>query len=307
MNRKPYHSVAVLMGGSSSERDISMLSGQAVAGALREAGYDVHPVVVDAHDAFALPPGTEAVFIALHGAFGEDGGVQRILRDQGMPYTGSGPESSRTSFDKVLARKAFAAAGVRIPEGVVVHRANIATTRPPWIPVVVKPPCQGSSVGVSIVKDAAKFPAALAEAAKYGETILLEAFISGREWTVPIVGDQVLPIVEITPKIGEGWYDWTAKYQSGGTTVYTFPEDDPANAAIAREVREQAMAAFKAVGASGLGRVDFRISPEGTPYALELNAIPGCTASSILPKSAARAGIAFPALCARILESARCT
>lgn len=306
MNRR-FHTVAVLMGGSSSERDISMLSGTAVAGALREAGYRVFAVEVDAQDAFALPPEVEAVFIALHGTFGEDGGVQKVLRRLGVPYTGSDAASSRISFDKLLAREAFQAGGVRVPDGAVVRSDAIAGAAPPWLPVVVKPPCQGSSVGVSIVKDAAAFPAALAEAAKYGETILLEAYIPGREWTVPIVGEQVLPIVEITPKIGDGWYDWTAKYQSGGTTVYTFPEDDPANAAIAREVRAQAMAAFKAVGARGVGRIDFRISPEGVPYALELNSIPGCTANSILPKSAAKAGIAFPALCERILESAQCT
>ncbi|MGI5869705.1 MAG: D-alanine--D-alanine ligase [Kiritimatiellia bacterium] len=305
--QKKYNTVAVLMGGSSSERDISMQSGKAVVGALCEAGYEALPIVLDEHDAFTLPPGVEAVFIALHGTFGEDGGAQSALRRLGVPYTGSDAASSRISFDKLLARAAFEAAGVRVPKGAVVRGDAIDGVTPPWLPVVVKPPCQGSSVGISIVKDATAFPAALAEAAKYGEEILLEAYIPGREWTVPIVGEEVLPIVEITPQIDDGWYDWTAKYASGGTTRYTFPEDDPANAEIAREVREQAMAAFKAVNARGVGRVDFRVSPEGVPYALELNSIPGCTATSILPKSAAKAGISFPALCARILESAQCT
>lgn len=307
MNRK-FHHVAVLMGGSSSEREISLLSGQAVSKALSDAGYAVAEVIVDEHDAFTLPSNTEAVFIALHGTFGEDGGVQQVLSQLGIPYTGSSAASAACSFDKILAREAFKAAGVRIPEGTtcVVGEPDFAHVRPPFLPVVVKPPCQGSSVGISIVKSAEAFPKALEEAARYGQTLLLEEYIPGREWSVALVNGTTLPIMEITPHIGEGWYDWTAKYQSGGTTCYTFPEDDPANAALATEVRQLALQAYHAVHAQGTARVDLRISPAGVPYVLELNSIPGCTANSILPRAAAKAGTDFPTLCAQILEAAQC-
>ena len=345
--------VAVLMGGGSSESAISLKTGAAVLEGLREAGYDAAGVVAAQDDSFALPAGTEAVFIALHGAFGEDGGAQLALEKLGVPYTGSRPESARVSFDKILSRAAFEAAGVRVPRRIGtgdwglgtgnagngewgIGNGNIGAARgevetlpraagnfdttacrlvadmqfsvpspqsPVPFPLVVKPPRQGSSVGVSIVKRAEDFSAALAEAAKYDSEILVEEFIPGREWTVPILGRQVLPIVEITPK-GE-WYDDAAKYHSGGSTKYTFPEDDPANAAPAEEARRLALLAFDAVGAWSVGRVDFRVSPDGVPYVLELNSIPGCTASSLLPKSAAKAGISFPELCAAIMEDAR--
>ena len=295
------------MGGDSSERDISMLSGTTVAAGLERAGYEVSRVVVAGHDGVYLPAGTEAVFIALHGAFGEDGGVQSILEEMGVPYTGSGPESSRISFDKILARASFELAGVPVPAGVVVRKGNQADFSQIGIPLVVKPPKQGSSVGISIVKDEADILTALDEAFKYGDEALVEDFIPGREWTVPIVVGEVLPIIEVTPKLDGGWYSWKAKYKSGGTTVYTFPEDDPANVPAAALVRDLALRAFKAVDASGLGRIDFRISSEdGKPYALELNSIPGFTETSLLPKAAAKRGIAFEELCAMIMESAKC-
>lgn len=303
---KKFNNVAVLMGGGSSEREISKLSGAAVAKALEQAGYRVSPILVSETNTFTLPESTDGVFIALHGSFGEDGGVQSALEKMKIPYTGSDSESSRISFDKILARNAFEAAGVPVPAGYTLTGADKDIVTPPWMPFVVKPPCQGSSVGVSIVKDIVDFQPALEEARKYGEEILVEKYIPGREWTVPIVGTVVLPIVEITPKLDGGWYSWNAKYKSGGTTSYTFPEDDPANAGIAQKVRSLALAAFNAVGAYGVARVDFRIAPEGSPYVLELNSIPGCTESSILPKSAAKAGMTFPEMCMKIMESAKC-
>jgi len=303
---KKFNTVAVLMGGGSSEREISKLSGAAVAKALAQAGYQVTSILVSEDNTFTLPESTEGVYIALHGSFGEDGGAQKALEKMKIPYTGSDPESSRMSFDKVLARNAFEAAGVPVPEGYSLTVADPKVGQPPWLPCVVKPPCQGSSVGISIVRDFADFQPALDEARQYGDTVLVEKFIPGREWTVPVIGTEVFPIVEITPKLDGGWYSWNAKYKSGGTTSYTFPEDDPANAALAKRVRKIALEAFNAVGAYGVARVDFRISPEGEPYVLELNSIPGCTESSILPKSAAKAGLSFPEMCTRIMESAKC-
>ncbi len=294
------------MGGSSSERDISKLTGHAVAKGLEQAGYAVSSVLVSEDNSFTLPEGTEAVFVALHGTFGEDGGVQTVLEQMKIPYTGSRPESSNISFDKVLSREAFVSAGVPVPAGYVISPgAEIGDPGLP-LPVVVKPPRQGSSVGVTIVKTTEKFKSAVEEARHYDSVVLVETFIPGREWTVPVVGDTVMPIVEITPKLDGGWYSWNAKYKSGGTTAYSFPEDDESNAAIAAEVRQLTLKAFKAVTAWSVGRIDFRITPEGLPYVLELNSIPGCTENSILPKSAAKAGILFPELCSKIMEDAKC-
>lgn len=294
------------MGGSSSEHEISLLTGNAVAKGLEEAGYTVTPVIVSETDTFTLPEGTEAVFVALHGTFGEDGGVQTVLEQMKMPYTASRPESSKISFDKVLALEAFVAADVPVPDGYIIpHEGEIGHLQLP-LPVVVKPSCQGSSVGITIVNQISEFEPAVKEARKYDKVVIVEAFIPGREWTVSVLGVDALPIIEITPRMDGGWYSWNAKYKSGGTTGYTFPEDDEANAAVAAEVRRIALQAFKAVDAWSVGRVDFRVSPEGRPYVLELNSIPGCTENSILPKAAAKAGIPFPILCARIMEDARC-
>ncbi len=294
------------MGGSSSEHEISLLTGNAVAKGLEEAGYTVTPVIVSETDTFTLPEGTEAVFVALHGTFGEDGGIQTVLEQMKVPYTASRPESSKISFDKVLALEAFVAAGVPIPDGYIIpHEGEVGPLELP-LPVVVKPSCQGSSVGITIVNQISEFEPAVNEARKHDKVVIVEAFIPGREWTVSVLGTDALPIIEITPRMDGGWYSWNAKYKSGGTTGYTFPEDDETNAAVAAEVRCIALQAFKAVDAWSVGRVDFRVSPEGRPYVLELNSIPGCTENSILPKAAAKAGIPFPELCARIMEDAKC-
>lgn len=293
------------MGGGSSEREISLLSGAAVAAALSEAGYDVSKVEVSRENKFTLPEGTEAAFIMLHGAYGEDGGVQRDLRELGIPYTGSGEESSRKSFDKILTREVFEKAGVPVAPGVVLHKGDDVSRSPMPLPVVVKAPRQGSSVGVTIVREESDWDKGVEEAFRWGDTALVEKFIPGREWTVPVIGDgKVLPIVEVRPKVKAGWYDWEAKYSDDADTDYVYPEDDPANAELAAKIRELAAKAFKALDARGMGRVDFRITPEGGIFALENNNVPGCTAHSILPKSAARAGIPFPELCERLVEGA---
>lgn len=307
MSGRKFNRVAVLMGGASSEADISLLSGRAVLGALREAGYDAAPVELDrTTNAFALPAGTEAAFIAVHGAFGEDGGVQAALDATGVPYTGSGAEASRVSFDKFLSRAAFAAAGVPIPAGYALAAGEDEGDAPRLpLPVVVKPPRQGSSVGVSIVRRPEEWRPAVAEARRFDAEVLVEDYVPGREWSVAIVDDEALPPMEIRPK--SGWYDWRNKYDDDAGTAYLFPEDDPAeDRALLAEAKSVALAAYRAVGGRGVGRVDMRIAPDGKIFVLENNSIPGCTSHSILPKSAAKAGIPFPALCARILEDARC-
>ena len=295
---KKYDNVAVLMGGGSSEREISLKTGRAVTQGLREAGYNAAEVVADRGDVFTLPYGTEAVFIALHGTFGEDGGAQAALEKAGVPYTGSRAESARISFDKILSREAFAKVGIPIAGEWRPGDKNVR------FPVVVKPARQGSSVGITIAKNEAEYSKGLEEAAKFGGGILVEEFIRGREWTVPILGRRVLPIVEVSPKIDGGWYSYDAKHNSGGTTGYSYPEDDPANAAVAAQVRRLALAVFDAVGARSVARVDFMIAEDGSPFVLELNSIPGCSEASILPKAAAKAGIAFADLCAAVMEEA---
>ena len=299
--------VAVLMGGASSEAEISLLSGRAVLGALREAGVDAVPVELDrATNAFDLPAGVGAAFIAVHGAYGEDGGLQARLDALGVPYTGAGADASRVSFDKFLARAAFEAAGVPIPAGYALAAGEDEGDAPRLaLPVVVKPPRQGSSVGVSIVRTAEDWRPAVAESRRFDPEVLVEGYVPGREWSVAIVGEEALPPMEIRPK--SGWYDWRNKYDDDAGTAYLFPQDDPAeDPALLRRAKEVALAAYRAVGGRGVGRVDERVTPEGDIFVLENNSIPGCTSHSILPKSAAKAGISFPALCVRILEDARC-
>lgn len=309
MNKK-FHDIAVLMGGGSSEREISLLSGAAVAGALQEAGYCVTPVEVSRDNRFTLPKGTEAVFIMLHGAFGEDGGVQSVLDGMGIPYTGSGAMSSRNSFDKGLSRKVFAAAGVSIPEGYLLRKEEIAGGVPAAklpLPLVVKATCQGSSVGVYIVRTQEEWEHAAKDVFRYGDEAVVEAFIPGREWSVPVIEDGVvLPMMEMTPSAERGWYDWDAKYKDGAGTVYRFPGDNPADAEMVARAEALALKAYRALGARGMGRVDIRVNPQGELFVLENNSIPGCTSHSILPQAGRKAGISFPALCSRILETARC-
>ena len=288
---KRFKEVAVLMGGPSAEREISLRSGVAVARGLREAGYVVDEVdpregVLD------FAPDVEAVFLALHGAFGEDGEVQAKLHALNMPYTGSGAAASHRSFDKLLSKRVFAAAGIHTPEYEVL--ATAAPHRLP-LPVVVKPACQGSSIGLHCVQTETEWAAALVDTLRYGPA-LIERFIPGRELTVGLLGDEALPVVEV--RAPDGWYDYGAKYTQG-RTEYLVPapltqEQTACAQALARRV-------FHALGCSDLGRVDLRLSPDNELFVLEMNTIPGFTETSLLPKAAQAVGIGFAALCDRIM------
>ncbi len=295
--KKRFRRVAVLMGGTSAERAVSMKSGAAVARGLRAAGYEVAEVDVVSEDRLPIPAGTEAVFIALHGAFGEDGGAQSLLRAMGIPYTGSGPESCRLAFDKTLARDAMARAGVPIPEGVTIHADPGACPIP--LPAVVKPARQGSSIGCSRVESPDAWAAAFAAAWAHGSDVVVERFIAGRELTVGIVAGEVLPVVEIVAP--DDHFSYWAKY-TPGVTQYRVPA--PLPEPTAEGVRACARRVFEALGASDFGRADFRLAPDGSWFALELNTIPGFTETSLLPKAAAAAGLPFPELCDRILNLA---
>jgi D-alanine-D-alanine ligase len=287
--------VAVLKGGVSQEREVSLRSGAAVARGLREGGYAVEEV--DVHEPrLDLPAGVEAVFIALHGAFGEDGGVQAALREAGLPYTGSDPEASRLAFDKHASKVRLQAAGVPTPAWELLGPGESRTLP---LPVVVKPRRQGSSFGVHRVFRETDWPAALSDALGYGSSALVEVFVDGQELTVGLVGDEALPVIEI--RAPQGDYDYRAKY-TAGLTQYLAPA--PLAEADARLARDTALATFRALGGRGLGRVDLRRNPAGEVFVLELNTIPGFTETSLLPKAAAAAGIGFSELCCRIMESA---
>ncbi len=286
--------VAVLKGGVSAERDVSLRSGEAVAHGLREAGYAVTEVDVTCRD-IVLPAGTDVVFVALHGDFGEDGGVQEILDDMGVPYTGSGAAASRASFDKITTKERLVAAGIPTPEYRVVGSDPVS---PLPLPVVVKPACQGSTIGIHCVRVPDQWTAACRDAQAHGRS-LVETYVPGRELTVGVVGELALPVGEIIAP--EQWYDYDAKYTTGATQ-YIFPAE--LDDAVARCCRELALETFRVMGCRGMARVDFRLPPDGEPTVLEINTIPGFTATSLLPKGAAAAGIGFAELCAMIVESA---
>jgi D-alanine-D-alanine ligase len=294
--------IAVLMGGPGSERDVSLATGRGVSKALRSLGAEV--VEVDVHDEnFALPKDVDLAFITIHGTFGEDGQLQEILEERGVPYTGDGVEASRAAFDKILSKEKFREYDVVTPEWEVIEAGQRPTIS---VPLVVKPARQGSTVGVVIVKDASELDSAMAEAAKYDRKLLIEKFVSGRELTIGILGDQALPILEIIPK--GGFYDFNNKYpflnpQAGGAAEHVCPAKiDPIKT---KQIQKQALRAFRALGLVVYGRVDVLFPESGNPFVLEVNTIPGMTEASLLPEAAAAAGINYVDLCARIIALSR--
>jgi D-alanine-D-alanine ligase len=294
--------IAVLMGGPGSERDVSLATGRGVSKALRSLGAEV--VDVDVRDEkFVLQKDVDFAFITIHGTFGEDGELQKILEERGVPYTGDGVEASRAAFDKVLSKEKFREHNVVTPEWEVVEVGRRPTIS---VPLVVKAPRQGSTVGVVIVKDASELDSAMAEAGKYDRTLLIEKFVPGRELTIGVLGDQALPILEIIPK--GGFYDFNNKYpflnpQAGGGAEHVCPAKiDPAKT---KQIQEQALDAFRSLGLVVYGRVDILLSDSGDTFVLEVNNIPGMTEASLLPEAAAAAGISYVDLCARIIALSR--
>ncbi|MGI8819400.1 MAG: D-alanine--D-alanine ligase [Chthoniobacterales bacterium] len=295
-------SIAVLMGGPGSERDVSLATARGVSEALRSLGANVTEVDVRGTD-FELPPNTEIAFNAIHGTFGEDGQVQQILEERGVPYTGEGVEQSRLAFDKILSKEKFAAAGVTTPEWEIITRGE----RPRMnLPLVVKAPRQGSTVGIYIVKEEKELAPALQEAAAFDERLLVEKFIPARELTVGVLGDEALPVLEIIAK--GGFYDFAEKYPfltpgaaPGGGAQHVCPAHLPEE--LTRQIQELALRAHRSLGLEVYCRVDVMLPEDGgAPTVLELNTIPGMTPTSLLPDAAAVAGISYPELCARIIE-----
>jgi len=291
-------SVTVMLGGPSTEWDVSLRSGAAVARALSSFGHSVH-VLDPRNNNWALLPGTQVVFLALHGAYGEDGTVQKRLDELGVLYTGSGPEASRLAFDKILAKKKFTEAAVPSARYTVVRSASAKWPEYWQPPMVIKPAKQGSSVGVQFVFSEADWPGALAEAFQFDTEILVEEKIEGREITVAVLDNQTLPIVEIRTK--QGYYDYRNKYTSGASEYFCPAAFD---ASTAGRIRETALNAFNCLGCRDYGRVDIIVKPNGDPVVLEVNTLPGMTETSLFPKAAAATGMDFAAVCQKMLELA---
>jgi D-alanine-D-alanine ligase len=291
--------IAVLMGGPGSEREVSLASGRGVSKALEERGARVIPVDVKGPD-FIIPERVDIAFNIIHGTFGEDGQVQAILEERGIPYTGEGVEGSRAAFNKIETKERFVECGIPTAAFEVIG----ATERPSLpLPFVVKAPRQGSTVGVYIVKKEEEIAPAMEGAAKYDDPLLIEEYIAGEELTVGIVGDLALPILMIKPK--DGFYDFKNKYpflnpQAGGGAEHYCPAPLPAKQT--RLIQEIARAAHGALGLEVYSRVDFILSATGAPYVLEINTIPGMTEVSLLPEAAAVGGIGYGELCERVIE-----
>ena len=295
--------IAVLCGGESHEREISLQSGSAVASALRERGHEVvcldpaltPPEAAHFHD-------IDVAFLALHGQKGEDGEIQDILDRMNVLYTGSGAEASRLAFSKSASKERLFQRGVPTPPYVLVHasddpRRTVELALRVGFPLVVKPDAQGSSLGVSIVKSAGDLPQALENCFRYDVFGLLEQAIPGTEWTVSLLDDEPLPLIQIeTPR---EFFDFTAKYEDDAT-VCRFNSSVPKH--VNASIIEAGLGAAKAIDTRGLARVDIRLDESGRPWVLEVNTIPGLTEHSLVPKAAAHVGISLGELCERSIE-----
>lgn len=303
--------IGVLMGGRSSERDISLKTGQAVHQALIRRGYDAVPIDVTDRLHRDLEDQKVAVaFLSLHGPGGEDGTVQGFLETLGIPYTGSGVRASAVGMHKAVTKTVLAAHGVPVPPGTVLRESDklslvqVLKKTKLELPIVVKPVSQGSTIGVTIVRRRTQWKEALALAHRYDPEAMVESYIPGHEAAVSILGTaaddpRVLPAVEIVAP--DGFYDFSAKYQKGKTR-YLCPAPFPAK--VMRHIGELTRRTYEALGCEGAARVDFRITPRGRPYVLEINTVPGMTETSLLPMAAAQVGIAYDDLVERILQSA---
>ncbi len=285
--------IAVLKGGPGAEREVSLNSAAAVERALATLGATVTPIEVQ--DAtFELPADTDLAFNMIHGTFGEDGQLQAILDERGTPYTGENAANSKTAFDKIASKRAFEAAGVPTAKWQVLKDGEKPTLP---VPLVAKPPREGSSVGVHIVKDTNDLETALDDCFARDGEVLIEEFIAGRELTVGIVGDEALPIVEIVPKVD--FYSYENKY-TAGASEYTCPAILPPD--TTGRVKAAALAAHRSLGLQVYSRVDVLLGANDEPYVLEVNTIPGMTETSLLPKAAAATGLSFAELCERIAQ-----
>lgn len=300
--------IAVVMGGPSAERDVSLNTGNAILTALQEAGYNAVGIDLDPSRLVEQlnEAGVEIVFNAVHGQYGEDGILQGALELLGIPYTGSGVLSSAMAMDKGISKRMFLSAAIPTPRSLLFSKTNmskdlIAEIASQFtIPVVVKSSSQGSSIGVVIVEESRDLSEAIQQAFQYSEHILVEEFIQGRELTVAVWGHhkpEALPIIEIVPHSGR--YDYHSKYTKGATE-YIVPAELSKDTSLL--VQKVALEAFTVLGCRGIARVDIMLDNNNNPYVLEINTIPGMTGTSLVPKAAAAAGISFMDFCERLLQ-----
>lgn len=295
--------VAVLMGGWSAEREVSLVSGAAVARSLTDAGLKVTPIDVQ-RDMGALMtrlyPRPDAIFNALHGRFGEDGCVQGLLDILDIPYTHSGLLASALAMNKPMAKRLFAAAGIPVPRHVVVSSDEVKAGDVMARPYVIKPLNEGSSVGVHIVREGDNTPLFGESGWPYGDQVMVEEFIPGRELTVSVMGDKPLAVTEINT--GRAFYDYDAKYASGGSSHVVPAEIE---SAVYDEAMRMALLAHQTLGCRGVTRADLRCDGDAL-YLLEINTQPGMTPTSLVPEQAAHAGMSFKDLCVWMVENAEC-
>ncbi|HRL33256.1 MAG TPA: D-alanine--D-alanine ligase [Neisseria sp.] len=294
--------VAVLMGGFSSEREVSLNSGAAIVAALQSRGIDAHPFDPKAQDIVQLKAlGFQTAFNTLHGTYGEDGTVQGLLEALGVPYTGCGVMASAIGMDKYRTKLVWQGLGLPVPEFAVLHDNSdfAAIERELGLPLFVKPAVEGSSVGVVKVKEAGSLKAAYQSVKHLHGEILAERFIGGGEYTCAVLNGQALPSIHIIP--ATEFYDYEAKYNRDDT-VYQCPSD--LNEADEALMRSLSVRAFAAIGGQGWGRVDFLKDTDGKLYLLEVNTLPGMTGHSLVPKAAAQSGLSFADLCVEILKTA---
>ena len=299
---KNFGKVAVLLGGRSAEREVSLNSGGAVLASLLRSGVDAHPFDTATQNLQALvDDGFDRAFIALHGRYGEDGTVQGALELLGIPYTGSGVMASALGMDKWRTKLVWQAAGLPIPDYALLdeHSDWKAIAQQLGLPMFVKPANEGSSVGISKVKTISELPVAYREAARHDKLVLAESFIGGGEYTVAILGEQALPVIKIEP--ANEFYDYEAKYLRNDTRYLC-----PSGLSAPQETAMQQLAkqSFALIGAQGWGRVDFLMGEASQPYLLEVNTSPGMTDHSLVPMAARQAGMSFDQLVLRILELA---
>jgi len=295
-----------MMGGLSSEREISLKSGRAVLQALKDAGWQVLALEVaqETPEEIRRLVGeacVDVVFVAMHGGFGEDGRLQGILEAMGVAFTGPAAEASRLAMDKIASRRVFERAGLCVPQTRVIRRGErlVSLLHELEYPAVVKPAGQGSSIGVTCITHWRQLSPAILKAFRYDDTVLVEEYIKGREITVSVLDGAALPVVAIVPK--KSFFDFQAKYEKG-MTDYIVPA--PVEAALAERAQQDAVTAYDALGCRHLARVDMILDKDGRPVILELNTVPGMTETSLLPKAARAAGLDFPSLCTKIVEMA---
>jgi D-alanine-D-alanine ligase len=300
--------IGVLMGGPSSEREISLKSGDAVYSALKNrfldlVGIDILTEDVEENIKLIKSCGINCAFLALHGRFGEDGQIQNILESLNIPYTGSGVKASQLAIDKIASNKIFESAGLFVPRYKETDKANFNAQKKEFLklglPLVIKPATHGSSIGLTIINEERDLDKAAEIAFIYDERIIIQEYIQGRELTVGILEERALPAIEIIPK--NMFFDFEAKYKSG-LTEYIVPAELDQD--IAEEIMKAASSAHKLLGCFGCSRVDMILNKNNQPFILEVNTIPGMTSTSLLPKAARTVGIEFPDLCLTLIKLA---